>query len=132
MRDARWAAMRNPPPMTSRAHITLCTPGVMSDGETIVPLLLATKLGHLDCVKALLQHGANHTSTTSPAGLAAVHVAVQAGHADVLGCLLEQSSDPNQLSGEGSSPLHLAAALGHVGIVERLLTAGAEQCILIT
>lgn len=60
-------------------------------------------------------------------GNTAVHIAAERGHAEVLACILSQTSTPvdallSQRNAEGNTPLHLAARKGHVDGLQAMLT----------
>ena len=48
------------------------------------------------------------------------------GHAAVVATLLAQGALVDKADNEGSAPLHAAAAMGHEGVVEKLLAHGAQ------
>ena len=50
-------------------------------------------------------------------GVRPVHLAVEAGHSDVVDCLLERGCNVNEPSFDGTTPLHIACEFGHVTIV---------------
>lgn len=77
----------------------------------------ASELGHMACVKALLDLG-------EPANSDSLMSAILGGHADLVTLLIKAGIDVNARAGNVSA-LGLAAANGHVLIVEALLGAGA-------
>lgn len=108
------------------------------------PLALAAGAGHLGCVRLLLERGAARCSVvgSSPAEAAeaegerqrrssvsmveggnALHAACAAGHADIVGALLERGSPAlvAQTDEDGRSPLLLACKAGHLEIAMSLL-----------
>ena len=66
-----------------------------SDGDTM--LILASKMGHYEVVKLLLNHGAN-TNLVNKLGMSALAVASSNGHGDVVNLLIESGANVNQRS----------------------------------
>lgn len=52
--------------------------------------------------------------------------ALSTGHADVVKLLVSRSADKSCKDKQGYTPLHAAAASGHIEIVKYLLRMGAE------
>lgn len=84
--------------------------------------------GHLAAVRWLVERGARPNREGRE--WTALHYAVFAGHADVVGYLLAQGADINALSGNGSTPLMMAAREGRESIAGTLLAAGARSDIV--
>lgn len=78
-------------------------------------LVNASKLGHLDVVKFLIEHGA-----TDPFNAGLIHAA-KAGHLDVVKFLLE--TDPQDIN----KALGAAASSGHKDIIDYLIEKGAND-----
>lgn len=77
------------------------------------PLCIAAARGHADCVRHLLDRGADPNA--SPGGRGPLHEACLGDHAACARLLLLHHADPDLLSAEGLAPLHLcrkAASLG--------------------
>eukprot|EP00026_Physarum_polycephalum_P012148 Phypoly_transcript_12424.p1 GENE.Phypoly_transcript_12424~~Phypoly_transcript_12424.p1 ORF type:complete len:363 (-),score=42.52 Phypoly_transcript_12424:6-1094(-) len=95
------------------------------------PLFHACKLGRNDLVSLLVQAGAKTDIQDNPktSGWGAyrvttpLHSAVSGGFLDVVTTLLENGADPNYNLRDdvGESPLHVAALMGRLPIVEVLL-----------
>jgi len=96
------------------------------NGGTYSPLADAAATGRTAIVEMLLTMGAdlNHRSGDGHfAGTPLAHAAYQ-GRADIVEILVAAGADVNAA---GDSPLHGAAAMGHLEIVRRLVDLGATQ-----
>ena len=90
-------------------------------------LLVAAKNGHADCVKALLDKGADPDAAYSEYGIFPLLLAAQNGHADCVKALLDKEADPDAVDSEsGLFPLLVAALNGHADCVKALLDKGAD------
>ena len=113
------------------------------------PLMTALVFGFKDAAAALVARGAAVTQLEAAAGLGrtadaaallpsattlsrhrALALAAQLGHVDVLQLVLGAGEDPNRLNPDGfhshATPLHHAAAAGHLGAVRLLVESGAR------
>ena len=89
------------------------------------PLHLASRQGHEDVARLLLEHGADITAQTKD-GETPVHVAMQR-ESDVLALLLlEHGADVTARTKDGTTPLHLASQQGREKVVRWLLEHGAD------
>ncbi|KAH9502797.1 hypothetical protein Btru_069850 [Bulinus truncatus] len=90
------------------------------DKNQCTPLFYAATLGHLDCLKMLLDLGAdsNHTDTR---GRTVVHCAVVSGSTEALQMLSEYNIDLWSRNVKGDQPIHEAAQSGHIDILVYLL-----------
>lgn len=81
-------------------------------------------LGRLDDVRARM------AAATGGEQQAALSLAAQLGHADVVEMLLAHGADPNRYNPDGfhahATPLHHAAGNGHLSVAQRLIDAGAR------
>ncbi|KAJ9592338.1 hypothetical protein L9F63_001128, partial [Diploptera punctata] len=92
------------------------------------PLNRAARRGHLSCVRALVDHGADvglsgHFNCQSCKPL---HAAASNGHYEVIQFLIDRGADVNATREQGSTPLHDAARFGHPEVAELLLQHGAQ------
>lgn len=82
--------------------------------------------GRLDLAEVLLDRGAE-PERQHFLGTTALHFAARAGQADMAALLLERGADParrgRKFSARGETPLELAAAAGHDGVVALLRAA---------
>ena len=85
----------------------------------------AAENGHLECVKVLLEKGAD-VDAVNKYGRTPLHVAAFQGHLESVKLLLAANANPNAADKYGITPLHATAFKGHVEIVKMLLAAGAN------
>ncbi|OON16875.1 ankyrin repeat protein, partial [Opisthorchis viverrini] len=89
------------------------------------PLHIAAKNGHSEIVKLLLENGAK-VSSKNEKERTPFHNAAKYGRLRIARHLLEHvPSLVSERDEDGSSAIHLAAASGHVALLELLLNAGA-------
>ncbi|MEM9569659.1 MAG: ankyrin repeat domain-containing protein, partial [Bacteroidota bacterium] len=88
-------------------------------------LLLSAKEGQLDCVKFLVQQGAD-IDTTDKWSSTALLLSAQQGHIDCVQYLLQQGADINTKAKDGGTALLLSAKEGHIDCVKYLLQQGAD------
>ena len=89
-------------------------------------LHFAAESGHLECVRLLLEAGANCNLAGGQHGLRPLHCAVASGNVEVVRLLLEAGAACNQAY-HSQAPLHIAALRGDVEVVRLLLAAGASR-----
>ena len=94
------------------------------------PLQLASYFGHAAAVDLLLARGADVAAVSrNPMHLTALHSAVAGRHATISERLLEHGADANAVQAGGFTPLHAAALLGDVGLIDLLLAHGADPSL---
>ena len=81
--------------------------------------------GHVECVRLLLERGANCDCTTANRTTPLAMAAMQ-GKAEVAFLLLQARANPNALDDAGTMPLHWAAHSGSADCVRCLLQAHAD------
>jgi ankyrin repeat protein len=104
-----------------------------TDANGWTPLMLATHSNHRDVVKLLLSAGAAvNVAAKRSAGLTALVLALKRERVDIVQCLLDAKADGSGVSADGRTTLMLAAQLGDVRLLTRLLQLGvrvdAEDC----
>lgn len=92
------------------------------------PLMYCVKYGSPDLVSLILTYNPD-LSITSFIHTAAIHWAVWPNHEQNMELLLQAGADPNQIMGDGSTPLHCAAGGGFTEMVRLLLDFGADPRI---
>ncbi|XP_070176862.1 ankyrin repeat and death domain-containing protein 1A-like isoform X1 [Littorina saxatilis] len=92
------------------------------------PVLWAAWFGHLDVLKLLVNAGACKYSTNKQ-GLGLVHCAATNNHLDIINFVFESLEPDNVNAAEKNNErtaLHLAAEAGHLQVVDKLLSKGAQ------
>lgn len=93
---------------------------VVSEQDGTLLDLAVQKTKDPDCIRALLAAGAR------PASPRVLYYVIFRGREAVLDDVLEAGADPNLAMEEGESPLGVAAYLGEVEVMRRLIAAGAN------
>jgi len=94
-------------------------------GQEGTPLSVASRRGHSEVARVLLEHGAD-TETRDNATYSPLLWSSQKGHVEVLRVLLEHHADVNFLDQYNWTALHLASNFGHVAVAQVLLGNGAD------
>ena len=97
-----------------------------AEGDGMTALHWAASLGEPVLTQMLLSAGANVRATTRLGGITPLHLASQAGHAQVVAAFLAAGVDPNLATATGATPLMLAARSGSVETATRLVEVGAD------
>uniref|UniRef100_A0A673BRX7 Ankyrin-1 n=1 Tax=Sphaeramia orbicularis TaxID=375764 RepID=A0A673BRX7_9TELE len=104
---------------------------VKTDSDDQTPLHCASRMGHKELVKLLLEHKANPNSTTT-AGHTPLHIAAREGHVQTVRILLDMEAQQTKMTKvrqpltKGFTPLHVASKYGKVDVAELLLERGAN------
>ncbi|CAI2731420.1 unnamed protein product [Schistosoma spindalis] len=88
-------------------------------------LHLASKEGHAEVVRELIERGAKPNTATKK-GNTALHIASLAGQFEVVKLLLEAGAEVNIQAQNGFTPLYMAAQENHLEVVRLLLANGAN------
>lgn len=109
----------------------LFTSGVSAKATTLrkeTPLLLAVKRSHFPVAERLLRsdNDSSLVSAEDERGQQAIHHVVRAGSLEIFNLLMSNGGKINVENSIGWQPLHIAAAYGHLTLVERLLQQGAN------
>eukprot|EP00798_Chlamydomonas_sp_ICE-L_P021508 gene21508-biopygen30221 len=89
------------------------------------PLHRAARNGHLECIKALLDRGAE-VNIKCNVGSTPLHSAAFYGRVECTRALLERGAEVNTQDNNGNAPLHFAAWNGYLECMKALLDSGAE------
>jgi ankyrin repeat protein len=88
-------------------------------------IIEASKAGHLEVVRALLEAGIRKSD-----GETALIVAAWRGHLEIVRALLEAGADVNAKGFLGKTAIAAASEMGHVDVVRTLLSAGADVGVI--
>ena len=87
----------------------------------------ATRDGHLNTVKYLIQIGAQVNVKDEIKGFTPLHIAGMKGHLEIVQCLIHHGADIEAKTKESKqTPLILAAGRGHLEVVKCLIDNGAQ------
>ena len=95
------------------------------NGAGLTSLWLASRYGHTNCVRMLLNCGA--TANTPGERSSALHPAALFGHKDIVKALLDRGANVNSLDQHKLTPLLSAVASDRFEIVQILLEYGADM-----
>jgi len=139
--DSRHSAAKQPPPLkaTPLYYAVFCGFSelakwlITTHAEDInakcyhdrTPLYIASREGHVDAVRVLLDHGA-HVNLQNDVNWTPLHEASDEGHLKVVQLLLEHEATLNAQTIYGSTPVYLASTNGHLEVVRLLLGHGAD------
>ncbi|KAM5354694.1 hypothetical protein ACJ41O_001341 [Fusarium nematophilum] len=87
-------------------------------------LHMASWTGREDCVKLLIEHGADLLGVTDE-GWNPMHCAASRGETSIVSLFLELGVPVDAVTAKSKTALHLAAYKGHVATMRALITAGA-------
>lgn len=100
-------------------------PGSKWIGSRLVHV--AAALGHLDCLRRLIEVLHAEYDPRDPRGCTPTFLAAHFGHESVVRYLLDtHKSNPDAVNNKGLSPLCKSSSKGHLGIVRALLDGGAD------
>jgi len=90
------------------------------------PLYLASRQGHLEAARFLVECGADVTAEDRD-GWTALHVASLVGHLDLARLLTERGADVTARGEGGSTPLHIASHAGDLDLAQLLIEHGTDM-----
>ncbi len=99
---------------------------VRSSDKGITPLHLASMRGQGNCVRALLDCGAD-VNGLDPNKATALHAASMYGHPDICSLLMKAGADPELVDGRGNSPISLAESRNQPKCAEVLQAAAGSS-----
>ncbi|CAC5381977.1 ANK [Mytilus coruscus] len=92
---------------------------VRGNSPEFVPIYIASKLGHTEIVRALLDHKCNPNINFD--GNTALFIASAKGHEEIVRLLLDYGSNPHFCNQKYESPIYIASRYGNTEIVKLLL-----------
>ncbi|KAJ7112573.1 ankyrin repeat-containing domain protein [Mycena epipterygia] len=95
------------------------------DDTVMAALRTASRLGHMNIVRLLLEKGANYNAVDAENG-SVLQAASDGGHTEIVRLLLEKGADVNATGVYYGSTLQAASKGGHTEIVRLLLEEGAD------
>ena len=96
-----------------------------TDSFSMTPLMYAAGNGHTECVRLLVQRGADVYKRGDEGGTAA-HYAAWKGYEEALLALLDAGCEIDATDSRDMTPLMWAACNGHVECVQLLIQRGAD------
>jgi len=94
---------------------------IINAGRGITPLLLASRLGHVDVVKLLIHHGAD-VDKANTLGQYPLHVATIYNHPEVVKILLKNKANEARIDNHGNSALDFASDKNYEEIIDLLVS----------
>ena len=89
--------------------------------------MAAALQGHTDCVKELVDAGADVNTTNKQEPRHSFDICCMSnGHADIIKILLSAGADVNHINKDQDTALLLTANTGHIHAIKILLSAGAD------
>jgi ankyrin repeat protein len=95
------------------------------DSDNSTPLHLASRAGHIEVARSLVEHGADAKAQDNN-GWTALHFSVQAGRVDLSRLLLEHGADATVYYSDRTTLLHAVVPGGSVDLVRLLVEHGAD------
>ena len=89
------------------------------------PLHFASKMGHLEVARFLLDYGANVTALNRRRETP-LHLASERGQVEVADLLIERGADMSAHKDGWDTPLHVATRFGHVEVARLLIERGVD------
>eukprot|EP00798_Chlamydomonas_sp_ICE-L_P001802 gene1802-biopygen14623 len=94
-------------------------------GTHNTPLHISALNGYVECIKALLDSGAE-VDKPNIEGSTPLHAAASEGHEECIKALLDSGAEVDKTNKHGRTPLHQAALNEHVECIKVLLDSGGE------
>jgi hypothetical protein len=93
--------------------------------DSATPLHLASKRGHLEVARMLIERGAD-VSAQDKDGQTPLHLASQAGRVNVARMLVERDAEVSAQDKDGQTPLHQASQVGELEVACMLIERGVD------
>src|SRR5215472_14551972 len=100
--------------------------GCIRYNNNFTPLANAARAGDVATVRSLIAHGADPNEAAGQNNWSPLLHAIHKGQIGSVQALLDGGADANRISGDGVTPLMMAAGYGYSDIVQLLLRRGAN------
>ena len=94
-------------------------------GNKSTPLHLASREGHAEVARFLVDHGADMTAQDKQKS-SPLHLASERGHIEIAQFLVERGADMTARDKHGATPLHLALGWDHTELAQFLIERGVD------
>ncbi|WP_256359387.1 ankyrin repeat domain-containing protein [Wolbachia endosymbiont of Ctenocephalides felis wCfeJ] len=96
------------------------------------PLYLATKSGHLEMIKTLINKGAEDIDVVDEDGRTPLHLAARDGRLGIVKTLINRGACVNRVDKDGRTPLRLVVEDDHIRLIPHLfLEPGVQKVVSI-
>ena len=92
----------------------------------ITPLYTACEKGNVEVVDALLNHGANPHVLTHAEIIGPIQIAALNGYVNIIKRLIRVGISINNCLNRGGTLLYYASMLGHIDVIDFLISHGAD------
>ena len=111
------------------ALLVFCLVGCIRPHADFTPLADAARAGDVVTIRSLIARGADPNEAAGQNNWSPLLHAIHTGQLRSVEALLDSGADVNRLSGDGITPLMMAAGYGYTDIVQLLLKRGANPRI---
>ena len=111
------------------ALFAFCLIACVHTHSDFTPLADAARAGDVATIRSLIAHGADPNEAAGQNNWSPLLHAIHTGQIRSVEALLDGGADINRLSGDGVTPLMMAAGYGYTDIVQLLLKRGANPRI---
>ena len=101
------------------------------DGSGYTGLHYASRSGHPDTIRVLLENGADPNAATPTGKVTPLHRAAYMGHTDCVELLLERGADPGLTDSDGMTALHKAAERNKTECFRALRNSASEAIMCV-
>jgi hypothetical protein len=119
------AVVKGSVPLTRLLLELGANPNTLGDRDACAQITAVVHRAPLEVLELLAKHGAIATPNADGFGL--LHAIAETDHPEYLAWGLARGLDLEARTRHGHTPLHIAAALGHVSALRALLGAGADR-----
>jgi hypothetical protein len=111
------------------ALLAFCLVACVHPNNDFTPLANAARAGDVATIRSLIAQGADPNEAAGQNNWSPLLHAIHKGQIRSVEALLDGGADINRLSGDGVTPLMMAAGYGYTDIVQLLLKRGANPRI---